>query len=276
VAPGYFRTMGTSLLAGRDFDEHDTLTSPKVAIVNEMFARKYFGGTNPVGHTFHLEAEAGKPEPLLQIVGLVKNTKYYELREDFIPIGFLPIAQDDDPGPSATFVLRVAGSPGGLMNAVKSSVTTVSPAIGIEFHPLSAQLQESLLRERLMATLSGGFGLLAGLLATLGLYGVISYMVARRRNEIGVRVALGADRSQVIRLVLREAILLLGVGLTAGVVLSLWASRAAATLLFGLKPYDPASMIASIALLAGVALAASYGPARRAAAQEPMMALRDE
>jgi len=137
-------------------------------------------------------------------------------------------------------------------------------------------LQESLLRERLMATLSGGFGLLAGLLATLGLYGVISYMVARRRNEIGVRVALGADRAQVIRLVLREAILLLGVGLTAGVVLSLWASRAAATLLFGLKAYDPASMIAAIALLAGVALAASYGPARRAAAQEPMMALRDE
>ena len=276
VGPGYFRTMGTSLLAGREFDEHDTLGSPKVAIVNEIFARKYFAGANPVGHTFHLEAEAGKPEPLLQIVGLVKNTKYYELREDFIPIGFLPIAQDDDPGPNATFVMRVAGSPGGLMNAVKSAVTAVSPAIGIEFHPLSAQLQESLLRERLMATLSGGFGLLAGLLATLGLYGVIAYMVARRRNEIGVRIALGADRAQVIRLVMREAILLLGVGLTAGVVITLWAARAAATLLFGLQPYDPVSMIAAIGLLAGVALAASYGPARRAAAQEPMMALRDE
>jgi predicted permease len=276
VGPGYFRTLGTSLLAGREFDDHDTLGSPKVAIVNEAFARKFFGGANPVGHTFHQEAEAGKPEPLFQIVGLVKNTKYYELREDFMPIGFFPIAQDDDPGPEATFVLRVAGSPSGLISAAKTAITALSPAIGIEFHSFSAQLQESLLRERLMATLSGGFGLLAGLLATLGLYGVIAYMVARRRNEIGIRIALGADRARVIRLVLREAMLLLGVGLTAGVLLALWAARAAAALLFGLQPYDPVSMVAAIALLTIIALGASYGPARRAAALEPMVALRDE
>jgi len=165
VGPGYFRTLGTSLLAGREFDDHDTLGSPKMAIVNEAFARKFFGGANPVGHTFHQEAEAGKPEPLFQIVGLVKNTKYYELREDFMPIGFFPIAQDDDPGPSATFVLRVVGSPSGLMSAAKTAITALSPAIGIEFHSFSAQLQESLLRERLMATLSGFFGVLALLLA---------------------------------------------------------------------------------------------------------------
>jgi putative ABC transport system permease protein len=276
VGPGYFRTLGTSLLAGREFDDHDTLGSPKVAIVNEAFARKFFGGANPVGHTFHQEAEAGKPEPLFEIVGLVKNTKYYELREDFMPIGFFPIAQDDDPGPGATFVLRVAGSPTRLMSAAKTAITALSPAIGIEFHSFSAQLQESLLRERLMATLSGGFGLLAGLLATLGLYGVIAYMVARRRNEIGIRIALGADRARVIRLVLREAMLLLGVGLTAGVLLALWAARAAAALLFGLQPYDPVSMVAAIALLTVIALGASYGPARHAAALEPMVALRDE
>ena len=191
IGPGYFRTMGTSLVAGREFDDHDTLSSPKVAIVNEVFARKFFGGVNPVGHTFHMEAEAGKPEPLIQIVGLVKNTKYYELREDFLAIGFFPIAQDDDPGAGATFVMRVAGSPSGLMRSVKTAVTSVSPAMGIEFQSFSAQLQESLLRERLMAILSGGFGLLAGLLATLGLYGVIAYMVARRRNEIGVRIGSG-------------------------------------------------------------------------------------
>jgi ABC-type antimicrobial peptide transport system permease subunit len=223
-----------------------------------------------------MEAEAGKPEPLIQIVGLVKNTKYYELREDFLPIGFFPILQDDDPGPGATFVLRVFGSPGGLMNSVKTAVTTVNPAIGMEFRSFSAQLQDSLLRERLMAMLSGGFGVLAGLLATLGLYGVISYMVARRRNEIGVRIALGADRSSVIRLVLREAMLLLVVGLTAGVLIALWAGRAASALLFGLQPYDPISMGAAIALLTAIAMAASYAPARRAAAIEPMVALRDE
>jgi predicted permease len=276
ASPGYFRTMGTPLLAGRDFNDRDTLSSPKVAIVNEMFARKFFGGANPVGRTFHLEAEAGKPEPLFQIVGLVRNTKYYELREDFKPIGFFPVAQDETAGPGATFVMRVAGSPGGLMNAAKTTVAAMSSSIGIEFKSFSAQLQESLLRERLMATLSGGFGFLAGLLATLGLYGVIAYMVARRRNEIGVRIALGADRTRVIRLVLREAILLLAVGLTAGIILALWAGRAAATLLYGLQPHDTVSLIAASVLLATITLIASYGPARRAAALDPMAALREE
>jgi predicted permease len=276
ASPGYFRTMGTRLLAGREFNDRDTLSSPKVAIVNEMFAHKFFGGANPVGRTFHLEAEAGKPEPLFQIVGLVRNTKYYELREDFKPLAFFPVAQDENPGPGATFVLRVAGPPGRLMNAAKTTVAAMSSSIGIEFRSFSSQLQESLLRERLMATLSGGFGFLAGLLATLGLYGVIAYMVARRRNEIGVRIALGADRARVIRLVLREAILLLSVGLTAGVVLALWAGRAAATLLFGLQPHDAVSLVAAIVLLATITLIASYVPARRAAALDPMAALRDE
>jgi putative ABC transport system permease protein len=276
VGPGYFRTMGTPLLAGRDFNDGDTLSSPKVAIVNEMFARKFFSGTNPVGHTFRMEAPAGKPEPVYQIVGLVKNTKYYELREDFLPVGFLPIAQDDDPGAGATFVVHTAGSAGEVMRNLKAGVAEVSPAIGIEFRILSEQLKESLLRERLMATLSGAFGVLAGLLATLGLYGVISYMVARRRNEIGLRIALGADRGRVIQLVLREALLLLAVGLGAGVMLALWAGRAAATLLFGLRPYDALTIVAAMALLAAVTLASSYVPAHRAAGLEPMVALRDE
>jgi putative ABC transport system permease protein len=276
VSPGYFHTMGTRVMAGREFNDRDTVSSPKVAIVNDMFARKFFGGANPVGRTFHLEAEAGKPEPLFQIVGLVRNTKYYELREEFKPLAFFPVAQDENPGPGATFVLRIAGSPGQLMNAAKTTIMAKSPSIGIEFRSFSAQLQESLLRERLMATLSGAFGFLAGLLATLGLYGVIAYMVARRRNEIGVRIALGADRARVIRLVLSEAVLLLAVGLVAGIVLALWAGRAAATLLFGLQAHDVVSLVAASMLLATITLIASYVPARRAAALDPMAALRDE
>jgi putative ABC transport system permease protein len=276
AGPGYFLTMGTRVIAGREFNERDTLSAPRVAIVNEMFARKFFHGANPVGRTFHLEAEAGKPEPLFQIVGLVKNTKYYELREDFRPIGFFPIAQDESPGPGATFVLRIASSAGGVMSAAKTAVGAVNPSMGIEFRSFSAQLEDSVLRERLMATLSGAFGVLAGLLSTLGLYGVIAYMVARRRNEIGVRMALGADRARVIRLVLREAVLLVCVGLAAGVAIALWAGRAAAALLFGLAPRDPVSLAAAMALLLAIALIASYGPARRAAAIEPMAALRDE
>ena len=276
VGPGYFRTMGTPVIAGREFNEGDTLSSPQVAIVNELFAAKYFNGANPVGRTFHREVEKGKQEPLFQIVGLVKNTKYYQLREDFLPIGFFPIAQNDDPGAGATFVLRITGSVGEVMGHVRTAVAEVNPAIGIEFRLMSKQLEESLLRERLMATLSGGFGFLAGLLATLGLYGVISYMVARRRKEIGVRIALGADRGRVIRLVLREAVLLLVVGLGIGALLAFWAGRAAATLLFGLKPYDPVSMLGAMVALSIVALASSFLPARRAAAVEPMVALRDE
>src|SRR5262249_28982342 len=276
AGPGYFRTMGTPLIVGRDFNERDTLSAPKVAIVNEAFARRFFGGHNPVGRTFRVEAGASRLDAVYEVVGLVKNTKYYNLREEFIPIGFFPMAQDENPGAGATFVLRTSATMGEAMNGVKAAVTEVSPAIGIEFRVLAGQIRNSMMRERLMATLSGAFGLLAGLLAALGLYGVISYMVARRRNEIGVRIALGADRGRVIRLVLREAGLLLAVGLAAGAGLALAAGRTAASLLFGLPPHDPATLAAAMALLGAVALVASYGPARRAASLDPMAALRDE
>jgi predicted permease len=276
VGPGYFKAMGTTIIAGREFTDADSLSSQKVGIVNQEFARKYFGGKNPVGHTFHLEAEAGKPEPLIQIVGLVKNTKYSDLNEEFRAIGFFPSAQDDTPGPGANFVLRISGSPGPIINSIKSGIAEINPTIGIEIKSFSEQLEDSLLRERLMATLSGAFGILAVVLATVGLYGVISYLVTRRRNEIGIRIALGADRPRVVLLVLREALLLLSVGLATGILFSLWVGRMAATLLYGLKPWDPISLIAAAFLLAGIALAASYIPARRAAALEPMVALRDE
>ncbi|MBV8817193.1 MAG: ABC transporter permease, partial [Acidobacteriaceae bacterium] len=163
VSPGYFKTMGTRFIAGRDFDERDTLQSPKVAIVNEKFAEKYFGGANPVGHSFHLEADAGKPEPLFQIVGLVGNAKYYQLKEDFRPTAVFPALQDDQSRNGGIFVARVSGSPTGLMNGIKAAVAEVSPSIGIEFRSFSKQIEDSLLRERLMATLSGAFGLLAAL-----------------------------------------------------------------------------------------------------------------
>ena len=276
ISPGYFHAMETTLIAGRDFEKHDTLSSQKVAIVNEVFSRTFFGGANPVGRTFRVAAPPGTPDQVYEIVGLVKNTKYYDLREDFLPIAFLPSAQSEDPGLSTSLVVRFAGPLGGIMNEIKSAVAEISPQIQIELHPLSGQVRESMLRERLMATLSAAFGILAGLLATLGLYGVIAYMVARRRNEIGVRIALGANRGNVIGLVLREALWLLAIGLGLGALLSVWAARAATSLLFGLKPYDPMTLLLGIALLATVALAASFLPARRAATLEPMSALREE
>jgi len=276
AGPGYFRTMGTRLIAGREFTDRDTPSSPKVAIVNEAFARLFFGSGNALDHSFHMAADAGRPEPSFQIVGVVANTKYAELREDFKPIAYYALAQEERPAPSVTFVLRMAGAPAAVISSVKATVSAMSGTIGIELRPLSTQLRDSLLRERLMAALSGAFGILAGLLATIGLYGVIAYMVARRRNEIGVRMALGAGRRQVIRLVLREALVLLAIGLIAGLALTWWATQSAATLLFGLQPHDAISLIAGSALLSIVAVLASYVPARRAAALDPIATLRHD
>jgi predicted permease len=276
ISAGYFRTMGTALVDGRDFDARDSLGSQKVAIVNETFVKKVFGGAPAIGRSFRVDGRAGKADPVYLVVGVVRNTKYYELREDFVPISFLPMTQAEDADASATYVLRTAGSVGAVFHGVKSTVGAMHPEIAIHFRVLTEQLRDSLLRERLMATLAGAFGFLAAVLATLGLYGVIAYMVARRRNEIGVRVALGADGRRIVRLVLREAALLLAIGVVAGTGLALWAGRAATALLFGLKPYDPATFAGAIGLLAAIALIASYGPARRAARMDPVQALRED
>jgi putative ABC transport system permease protein len=278
VAPGYLRTMGTPLLAGRDFNDRDVVGAPPVAIVNEAFAKSFYGGANPVGKTFRVPDNPGKPDRVYLIVGLARNTKYYELREDPLPITLLPSAQDDDPDlpTQATYVLRTSGPMRQVFDGVKSTVAGVNPGMIIDFKVLSTQVRESLMRDRLMAVLAGAFGILAALLATIGLYGVIAYMVARRQNEIGVRLALGAGRGRVIGMVLREAVGLLAAGLIIGTALARWATGAAEKMLFGLKPSDPATFAAAIALLATVALVASYAPARKASRVEPMQALREE
>jgi predicted permease len=274
--PGYFRTMGIPFVAGRDFDAHDDLAAPKVAIVNEQFARKIFQGKNPIGRTFRREEFGDTPDSQFLVVGLVRNTKYYELREDFQPVAYVPEAQNEQPGTGATFVLRTNAPLGEFYHNATAAAAEIHPEIGVDFTVLTAQIQNSLMRDRLMAALAGAFGLLAGVLAVLGLYGVIAYMVERRRNEIGVRIALGASRTRVVGLVLREATLLLALGLVIGAGFAIWAGRAAASLVYGMKPGDPLTLGAAVALLALVALAASYAPASRASRLQPMDALREE
>jgi len=276
VGPDYFRTMGTPFAAGRDFDERDGVHAPKVAIVNDEFAKKIFHGENPVGRSFRTEGGAGKPDDVYQVIGLVRNTKYYELREDFQPIAFLSFAQDRDPSPNASFVIRTNAPLGEFYKNAAAAAAEIHPAIGVDFTVLTGQIKDSLTRDRLMATLAGAFGVLAALLAVLGLYGVMAYMVARRRNEIGVRVALGAGRSRVIGLVLREAALLLAGGLILGIALAAWLGQLAASILYGLKPRDPLTLAAASALLALVALFASFAPAWWASRLQPMDALREE
>jgi putative ABC transport system permease protein len=276
VSAGYFRTLGMQFLTGRDFDERDTPNSPTVAIVSQKFSEDFFGGQNPVGKVFKVKVGPGEPQPLYQIVGMVKNSKYLNLREDFHALVFLAASQDKDPGLGTNILIRSTAPLASLVGAVKQSVLDQNPQISIEFRVMHAQLRESLLRERLMATLSGFFGFLAVVLATIGLYGVMSYMVARRRSEIGIRMALGANRGDVLSLILREAGMLLGVGLVVGVGLTIAAGRTASSLLFGLKPTDPVTIGLSVALLAVVAIVASFLPALRAARLEPMLALREE
>jgi len=276
VSPGYFQMMRTPFLAGRDFNAGDTATSPKVAIVNEAFAKKFMNGANPVGHTFVIDEYIGRPRPPYLIVGLVGNTKYYDLRDEFGSIVFTANAQDDRPDNFPTFLIRSGIAMPALLNSLREAFAQTNPAIILHFHIMSTDIKSSLLRERLMATLSGFFGFLAALLATVGLYGVISYTVARRTNEIGVRMALGAQRKNIIAMIMREAGLLVLAGLVVGAILAISVAKIVASLLFGLKPRDPLTYLAAAAALAGVAALASFLPAFRAARLDPMVALRDE
>jgi predicted permease len=276
ISPGYFRTTGTPILLGRDFDERDNRQSPKVAIVNEETAKKLFGG-DALGKTFQIAADRGEKRYNFQIVGVVRNTKYYDLRENFQPIAFYPEAQDDNPDAETQMMVRSDLDLVAVINEVKAAIAQVDSGISVDFHAYDQQIiKDGLLRERLLATLSSFFGLLAAVLATVGLYGVIAYMVARRTNEIGIRMALGAAPRQILAMVLSEAGRLLAIGVAVGVVLTVAAGRWAASLLFGLKPYDPKTLAAAVVGLGLVAVAASVVPARRAANLDPMAALRDE
>jgi predicted permease len=276
IGPGLFRTMGITFLQGRDFGEQDTVHSTAVAIVNESFVRKVLQGEDPLGKIFRVDAGAGVPETPYQIIGVVKDTKYSNLREEFQPTAYLPRSQDDKPDLDNSVILHSDLALESLTASIERSTAEQNPEIGIQFSVFKTQVRDTLIRERLMASLSGFFGLLAGVLATIGLYGVISYMVVRRRNEIGIRMALGADRGRVLALIMREAGLLLVVGLAIGIVLSLVSTRAAATLLYGLKPHDPFVMALAGLSLAAVAVAASYLPALRATHIPPTEALREE
>jgi putative ABC transport system permease protein len=276
VGPGFFQTMGIRLLAGRNFLAGDLPGTPNVAIVNESFARVVLHGANPVGRHFTREATPRIPEMQFEIVGMVKDSRYRDLREEPKPTIYLPAGQDPRPYAFAQVLIRWKLPPAALLAAVKSTVTDASPEITATFQLFDTMIHDSLVKERLMAWLSSFFGLLAILLAAIGLYGVIAYVVAQRTNEVGIRMALGAGGGTILKMFLGETSVLLVVGCAVGGVLSLAVGRAAEALLFGLKTYDPLTFAVAAVLLAGVAMAASYVPARRASRVDPMVALRYE
>jgi len=276
VGEGYFKTLGIPLLAGRDFDKKDTTISPKVAIVNEEFARRFGKGANPVGLRIRREATPHEPETVFEIVGMVKNSKYMALRERFRPIVYLSATQDQSPDPFEQVMIHSTLPLPMLTSRVKQVVAEKSQDISVDFRVFNTQIQESLLPEKLMAALSGFFGILAGLLTAVGLYGVISFLVARRTHEIGIRMALGAGKRQVLGSVLRETLMLTALGIGAGLPITFIVARLITGMLFGVKADDPAALALAACALCGVSLSAAYIPARRAAKVDPLVALRYE
>lgn len=276
LSPGYFQTIGTPFLAGRDFDDRDTPTSVKVAIVNQAFVRKILKGADPLGKRFRVKEPPGKPRPLFEIVGVTADNKFQDMHEEFLPFMYFPAQQQDKPGPDDQILIRSSLPLTTMLPAVKQSIGDVNTGIDLEFKVFKTRVHDSLLQDELMATLSGFFGFLAALLAAIGLYGVMSYMVVQRTREIGIRMAIGAKRADVIRMILGEAGLLTLAGAVLGSGLALAAAQAAKSLLYGLKPRDPLTLVIAIVTLSAVATLASFLPAYRASKLDPLIALRYE
>jgi predicted permease len=274
VGPDYFATMRTPLLRGRDISSSDRNGTTKVAIVSEGMARHYFGDADPIGRFVSIPGFVGDSS-WIQIVGEIRDFKLHDLHETGTLALYVPLFQLPEGG--ATFELRTATDPAYAQSAVLNVVRTVDPRVPVySMKTLDVQLNDSLVQERLVSSLSGLFGILALLLTGVGLYGLMAYTVGSRTGEIGIRMALGADRGSVARMVLRETLLVVTTGLAVGLPVAVFASRLIASQLFQVKPWDPASFLAACLFMVAVTIAASYIPARRAASVEPMQALRTE
>ncbi len=276
VTPDYFPTMGMRILAGRDFSPQDTAASLPVAIVNQTFVRQFLSGRDAIGQIVQTRAEPNYPATRYQIVGVVNDAKYGSLKEEIPPQAFAPESQFTASGPWGTVFIRGRQSPTAVLPAVRDRLLQISPQIHTDFSLVQTAVSDALVQESLMAALSGFFGILAVLLASIGLYGLISYMVARRTSEIGIRLALGASRGTITRQVIREAAVLACLGLLPGMVASVFAIQSARSLLFGLSSSGWTSFLVAGVLLLAVAIVASWFPARRAASVDPMRTLRCE
>ena len=276
VSPAYLATMGIPIIEGRDLSLRDTATSPKVAIVNQTFVRLWAGNRNPIGQTFRTRPEPGYPSTVYEIVGVVPDAKYNSLRGDTPPLAFAPDSQYPPGGPWAAVMIHSSGDTAAAMARIRNRIKQWHPEVVMEFEDFQTRIRDGLVRERLLAMLAGFFGVVAAVLAMVGLYGMISFSVARRQREIGIRAALGAQRPQVVGMVMREAVALMSVGLVIGAAASLLAGQSAATLLFGLTPRDPRTLLGACLLLATITAIASFIPARRASRFDPLTALRQE
>ena len=272
ISDGYLETLGIRLLAGRDFTPRDSASAPRVAIVNPSFVRQLGIAGTPVGQRFLAEG----PSPVVyEIVGFVPDTAYSDVGEQFRPIVFVPMPQITDPRSFTDLMIRSEAPLSEVSSGLTRALADVSSLLTVDVRAFDATIDQRLSRERLMATLSSFFGILAILIAAVGVYGVVAESVTRRRNEIGVRMALGASRSQIVAMVLRQAAVLLLIGLAGGVVFALTVAGSTRSLVFGLEPRDMGPIGLGCACLAAAAAAAILIPACRAATLEPITALRE-
>ena len=271
VTPGYFETLGVSLLGGRGPDENDREGAPKVAVVNETFAGQYYGSESPLGKRFGVDGEESSRE--IEIVGVVRDLKVHDLWSDTPRLVYFPVAQYEE----HLYSLQVHARSELPAAQVRDAIAAVAPDLPVlSVRSLEEQVDRSLQQERLLSQLTAFFGLLALILAAVGLYGVMAYGVSQRTNEIGIRMALGAEPAQVLRTVLGTAMGWVGAGIVIGLAATLGAGRFLSSLLFGLDPIDPSTLALTTAVLVAVAALAAWVPARRAARLDPVRALRYE
>ena len=276
VGPQYFSTIGIPLILGRDIGPQDTATSPHICVLNEAFVKTFFAGRNPIGR--HITEKFTDQRATYEVVGVARNSRDHNLKGDVRPRFFIPDSQFmQGPEPWATFEIRTAGNPEQMLSAVRKTVLSVNQDLPVEnAHSLTANLDRVNDQPRMLARLCAIFGIVALLLAGTGLYGVLSYGVARRTNEIGIRMALGAGRSSVVAMILRETGVMILIGVVAGAVATAGAARLLASRLYGLSVLDPLTIVCAVAILGSVALIAGYIPAARAARVNPTQALRHE
>jgi predicted permease len=274
--PDYFKTMEIPLLAGRDFRMSDGPSDGKVCIVNDAFARKYFGNASTaVGHRIGMGIDPGTKTDIT-IVGVARDTKYEGMREEIPKEVFRPYRQLEFPT-GITGYVRTARNPEEVFNSIRQRVHDLDANLpAFDMVTLEKQTEDSLVTERLVASLSSIFGLVATLLAAIGLYGVMAYTIARRTREIGIRMAIGAARTDVLWMVMREVLQLLGIGMAIALALAWVLAQSVRSQLYGIEPIDPFSLIAASLVIGSVALLAGYVPARRATQIDPMNALRYE
>jgi predicted permease len=270
VGAGFFRTMSIPVLAGRDIAAADAEKTQPVAVVNETFAKRFLASTNPLGHVL------GSGNDKRTIVGVVRDSKYSSVNEKPMAMAYYPIMQESSIG-TMHLEVRTRGDAMLLLPELRKAIAALYPTVPLE-QPMTqqAQFEKSYQQQRMFAALGGFFGVLAALLVATGLYGTHSFRVNRRRTEIGLRMALGATRSQVLAMVLRESLWVLAFGLAAGIPLTLLAMRPLKSMLYEISPFDPLSFALAIAALTLVSGCAALAPARRAASIEPMQALRTE